>query len=307
MILAFSLGLLACGGKKVEPTPLHQVSAHNDLVQGNTWYMRGCLDKSAIYFDMALERFTAYDDLAGVAICLNNLGNISRIKKDGKTALSYLDESERIFNQINNPEGVVRALSNKAAVYLDQDQLDSAEAALDQARDLLTPPDQHVGFLSVWSNRVLLLIRKNEIEKAKTLMAEALVSASPDRAFEWGTLQHVAGYLMESAKEYDSALSYYKAALSSDRKHYYLRGIAQDLTAMGRVHAAMDRPGDALDYLYRSMKVRTLMGDANDIEETSTLLKECLTTLGDDAPDTRITDDMLSLWSKGDTVAAPCE
>lgn len=306
-MLALPLILLSCGGKKVETQPSHQASANADVIQGNLWYMRGCIDKSALYFDKALEEFSAYDDLAGVATSLNNLGNLSRIRKDRDTALLYLDESERIFKQIDHAEGQIRTLSNKAAVFLDMDRVDSAESVLDQALALTHAQTQGKPFLPVWSNRVLVLIRKNEIDQAQTLMNEALGSASPDRPFEWGTLQHVAGYLMESTKQYDKALAYYQTALKSDREHYFLRGLSQDLTAMGRVYAAMDRPEDALDVLYRSMKVRTLMGHGIDIEETSALLKKCLVVLGDKAPDTRITDDMLGLWSKGDTVAAPCE
>lgn len=304
-VLIMPLLLLSCGGKNVETQPPHQASANGDLILGNTWYMRGCSDKAALYFDKALEKFSAYDDRKGVATCLNNLGNLARIRKDLDTALLYLDESERIYTQINHAEGQVRVLSNKAAVYLDRGDLESAGAALDRAGALAQ--NHAVSFLPLGSNRILLLVEKNQIDQAKALMDQVLLSASPEKPFEWATLQHVAGYLMESAQQYEQALSYYTTALASDRKHYYLRGIADDLTAMGRVYVAMDRREEALDTLYRSMKVRTLLGDGVGIEETSTVLKQCLTTLGEKAPDTRITEDMLRLWSKGDTVAAPCE
>lgn len=299
------LATVACGGKNVQTQPPHWKAANNDMIEGNTWYMRGCLDKAAIYFDKALERFSAFDDREGVAKCMNNLGSIARIKKDRDTALLLLDQARMIFAEINQPMGQIQALSNQAAVHIDMGQYTEAETALDQAESLAAT--HMLAYPPLSSNRALVLIHGKDFDNARALLDQAMMNTTPEKPFEWATLQHVTGFLMESMGHLDKALPHYESALETDRSHYFLRGIAADLAAMGRVFMALDQPDKAVTVLYRSLGVSTLLGDGADAGETSALLKTGLTTLGERAPDTRITDLMLNQWAKGDTVSAPCE
>lgn len=304
-MLVLTLVLWACGSKNIPTQSRHWKAANKDMIEGNTWYMKGCMSKAAGYFDKALERFSAYDDQEGVAKCLNNLGSIYRIQKDRDTALLFFDEAKRIFSELQHPLGQIQALSNKAAVFIDMEQYDKASSVLDQADTLAG--SLTLLFPSLLSNRALILIHQKNYEKAQILLDRARLTISKDKPFEEATLLHVTGVLMENMEKYDEALGHYASALETDRREYFLRGIAADLTAMGRVYIAQGQHGKALFVLYRSMKVRSLLGDGSESEDTSALLKTCLSTLGPKAPDTRITDLMLNQWAKGDTLAAPCE
>jgi tetratricopeptide (TPR) repeat protein len=295
----------ACGPKNVPVQPPHQKAAIRDLIEGNTWYMRGCYDKASMRFEKALERFSAGDDLDGVAKCLNNLGSLYRAQKDPDTALLFFGEAERTFRNIGQALGQIQALSNTAAVYIDMNRLEDAEAVLNQADDLAR--QQVIAYTPLWSNRALLYIRQGKPADARPLMDQALLQVSETSPFQYATAHHVAGLLMEALGENDKALEHFNQALETDRREDFMRGMADDLTAMGRVYQAMDKHQKAVDTLYRSLKILTLLRDPAKAETTSSLLKISLEALGKNAPDMRITDVYLKRWAEGDMDSPPCD
>ncbi|MBU1169031.1 MAG: tetratricopeptide repeat protein [Proteobacteria bacterium] len=305
MVSACVCVLLACGAKEIQRQPRHQQAAENELVEGNTWYMRGCYNKASDYFEKALERFSACDNLEGVAKSMNNLGSLHRASKELDSALMFFDESFRLFKRINLPLGQVQALSNKAAVYMDMDQLAQAESVLDQADTLALK--NAIIYPPLLSNRALLLIRQAKTREAETLLSQALIQTSAAKAFEYATINHAMGLLMETRGDNDRAITYYTTALDTDRNSYFIRGIAADLSALGRVYLAMGQNDDAADALYRGLKIQTLVGDADAAEKTSVLLKRCLEAMGEKTPDMRITDHFLTQWANGDIVSGPCD
>lgn len=296
--------LLACGSKNIPIQSRHQKAANDEIVAGNTWYMRGCYDKAAIHFEKALERYSASDDLEGVAKSLNNLGSLHRAQKDPDSALMFFDESERLFKRMDLTLGQIQALSNKAAAYMDMNRLDLAVSLLDQADALARA--KTLTYPPLLSNRALLLIRQNQSQEAETLLHQALTMTSEDKAFEYATIVHAMGLLMEKRGDHDQALTYYNRALDTDRKGFFIRGIAADLTALGRVYLAMNQNENAADALYRGLKIQTLMGNADEAEVLSVLLKQCLEAMGENSPDMRVTDHFLKQWAGGDIVAGPC-
>lgn len=285
--------------------PRHQKAAINDLAEGNVWYMRGCYDKAADYYEKALERFSAHDDQEGVAKSLNNLGTLYRSRKDLDSALKCFIEAEGLFKTLDLSLDRIQALSNTAAVHMDMEQFVWAASALDQAdalakeKNLVHPP--------LLSNRAVWLIRQNKTEDAETLLTRALSLSSPSKAFEYATITHAMGLLMETKKEYGQALTWYTQALDTDRRAYFIRGIATDLTALGRVHLALGDHETAADILYRGLKIQTLLGSADEAETVSSLLKTCLEALGDKAPSRPVTDYYLKQWADGHIISGPCQ
>ncbi|GAB6096036.1 hypothetical protein JCM14469_22890 [Desulfatiferula olefinivorans] len=298
-------GLAACSAKDAPRLPRHQAAAVDELVTGNTWYMRGCYDKAAESFEKALERFAACDDQGGVAKTLNNLGALYRATQDPATALSCFDEAERLFARLGLRSDRIQALSNAAAAHMDLKQPDRAGALLDQAEILARAAG--LAQPTLLSHRALWLIDQDRIAEADPLMVQALALCSPDRPFEYAVISHAVGRLMETKGDLDQAIRYYLQALDTDRNANAVRGIAADLTALGRVHLAMNQYETAADYLYRSLAVQTLVGDADNARVVSDLLKTSLTAQGDAAQPRPVTDHFLKQWAGGAVISGPCD
>lgn len=304
-LVLLACGLTACSAKESSRLPRHQKAATLDLVTGNSWYMRGCYDKAADSFEKALERFSASDDQHGVAKTLNNLGTLFRAQKDTDTALACFEEAERMFGRLYLPLDRIQALSNAAAVHMDMDRTDRAGAMLDRAETLAR--EQTLTHPTLLSNRALWLIGQDRTGEAEPLLVEALALSSQDKAFDYATITHAMGRLMEKKGDYEKALTYYTQALDTDRQAYFIRGIAADLTALGRVYLVMEQYETAADYLYRSLSIHTLVGSADEAQIVSTLLKTSLEAQGDQAMGRPVTDHFLKQWAGGNIISGPCD
>ena len=304
MILALVV-FAACGKKTVVGQSRHNKAAIREINEGNAWYMRGCYHKALEHFHKAYERYTISDDQDGVARSLNNLGSLYRATKDHDSALAFFDGAERIFTRINQTRGLVQTLSNKAALFTDMGNLAAAESALDQADSRAQKENIILPTLS--SNRALIRIRQKKYDEARALLNLAMAQSSESRPFEYATINHAMGLFMETAGDPDQALEFYTKALEADRKANFSRSIAADLAAIGNVHIARGRHELALDYLYRSFQIQTLMDDVDGAEKTTVLLKRCIEALGDKKQDTRVTEHFLKRWSESKRPVGACE
>jgi hypothetical protein len=83
VFLRFVLNGFGCaGGNAVKKKPEHIVSGMKEIQKGTTWYQKGCYKRSLEHFFRAHELFAASDQLDGVAMSMNNIGNIYRIMED---------------------------------------------------------------------------------------------------------------------------------------------------------------------------------------------------------------------------------
>ncbi len=302
VLLAVAAG---CGTKETAPQPAFNKSAARDVIQGNTWYMKGCYHKALESFHKAYEKFTALDDQDGVARTLNNLGTLYRAEKDYESAVAFFDEAIRLFKRSGDARNLVQSLSNKAAVLTDRGELDNAATLLDEAES--EARKNAVVLPTLKSNRALILIRQKKTEEAKHLLTEAKALTSPSKPFEFTTIAFAMGMLHEETGDLDTASHWYTQALETDRSAGFSRNLASDLSALGRVLMAQGKYDEALDILYRCFNIQTLLDDPKGTEETSAQLKSCLTALGDRKPDIRVKEHFLKRWSGGETKAGVCK
>jgi tetratricopeptide (TPR) repeat protein len=304
ILIAVMAQPMGCGKKTTVQPQRFNKAATRDIIEGNTWYMKGCYHKALASFHRAYEKFIAGDDQDGVARALNNLGTLYRAEKDGEGALLFFDEARRIFTRTGDAKGVVQSLANTAATYTDMSAFDKAETALDEADRIAG--ENAVVLATLKSNRAVLYIRQKKTGEAKNLLTQALSMTSAEKPFEYATITHAMGLAMETAGDPETALSYYTKALETDRKAYYPRNVAADLSAIGRVQASLGKHDEALDALYRSLNIQTLVEDLEGAEKTSVLIKASLEALGDKKPDLRVKEHFLKRWSEGEKKAGIC-
>jgi tetratricopeptide (TPR) repeat protein len=98
-------------------------ASYNNL--GVAYRNQGALDKALENYLVALQIYQKIDNKDGIASCKNNIGNIYSIK--------YLEESHRLFVELNDEAKIIRSLNNLGNLYNEQQQFEQAVKYYDEA------------------------------------------------------------------------------------------------------------------------------------------------------------------------------
>ena len=303
VILIAVLFFFGCaGGNAVKKKPDHIVSGMKEIRKGAAWYKRGCYNRSLEYFFRAHELFAASDQLDGVAMSMNNIGNIYRIMEDIDSSLLFFEESITIYQDIKDYSGLVQALSNKAAVLIDSDRLKEAAGVLRLAEDIAQKnsiPANHI--LNKWG---ILFIRQKEYSRAEEILNSALANTDPANHSEYATVNFALGTLMRETGRYEKAIYFFKAALDTDRLSGFHKGIADDLTAIGDINFSQSKYEQAVNFFKRSIKIYALIENRKKVSE----VMDRLVKAAEKADlDISITKHFVRTWLEGKAFENPCK
>ena len=274
IIILLSITILsACAGsnnvvKKSDTT----ISGIKEIKKGTYLYKKGCYERSLKHFLRAHELFVFSDNLKGVAMSMNNIGNVYRKTGCISSATQFFDESCRIFLYINDIEGAVQALSNKSAALIEDGRLEEASNVLSLAESLAK--NNKKLSVTLLKNQGILLIRKKEFKSAEDILKKACKKVETSNLLEKAAINFALGNLMFETKRSENAVEYFKEALSADQSSGYIKGIADDLTAIGTVYYNQDKYELAVNFFNRSIKIYALMGNEKKVHEIIELLNK---------------------------------
>ena len=299
------ISFIACGVKKMPEHPRIYLSAVSSIIEGNQRYKTGCYKAALEYMYKAHELFSLADYQDGVAKSLNNIGNIYRAEGNTESAVMFFDEAIRIYKNINDMKGVVQALSNKAAVYIDLEQYETAGIVLDQAEAAAAP----INFLYVpyLNNRGIIYTRLKNYSLALKFLTQAAEKINTSENFEYSAVNFALGSLMVETGDYKKAEAHFINALNTDRKAGYSKGVADDLFALGDLFFKTENSVASADYLQRSLKIYSLLKDKINAEKTYLLLKRLIEKQGRKSLDIEITAFFTDLWNDEKRLTTPCE
>jgi tetratricopeptide (TPR) repeat protein len=272
IIILLSITILsACTGsnhaiKKSDKT----ISGIKEIKKGTSLYNKGCYKRSLGHFLRAHELFVFSDNLNGIAMSMNNMGNVYRVTDCISSAIPFFDESCRIFLYINDNEGAVQALSNKAAALIEDGGLEEASNVLSLAESLAKNNKKLSATLL--KNRGILLIRKKEFKPAEDILKKACKKVEPSNLLEKAAINFALGNLMFETKRSENAIEYFKEALSADQSSGFIKGIADDLAAIGTVYYDQDKHEPAVNFFNRSIKIYALMKNEKKVHKIMELL-----------------------------------
>ncbi|MEK6193745.1 MAG: tetratricopeptide repeat protein [Deltaproteobacteria bacterium] len=292
---------ISCGGKAAlkEPDPLQP--ARKELHKGINWYQKGCYHNALPHLLRAHELFTARDDLPGIAMSLNNIGNVYGKLKDPESAVLFFDSSHAIYRDIDDTSGAVQALSNKAAVLIRGGNLDDAEATLEAAQKLLDRSGgQQPSLLSNWG---VLLTRKEAYAEAEKKLMAALEASDPENHSQSASIHFSLGNLKSATGQYDEGLEHYRKALDHDRQSGFHQGIADDLAAIGELYQREGEHTAAASHFQRSIKIYALLGNEDRVIDVMAMLEE---SAGEANVDIAVTRHFISQWARGEILESPC-
>ena len=172
IVLIFIPILFACTGNNAIKKSDESISGIKEIKKGTYLYKKGCYKRSLEHFLRAHELFVFSDDLRGVAMSMNNIGNVYRVTDCISSAIQFFDESCRIFLYINDIEGAVQALSNKTAALIEGGRLEEASNVLRHTESLAK--NNKKLFVTLLKNRGILLVREKEFKSAEDMLKKAL-------------------------------------------------------------------------------------------------------------------------------------
>ncbi|MDO9566722.1 MAG: tetratricopeptide repeat protein [Candidatus Desulfaltia sp.] len=302
VILIAVLFFFGCaGGNAVKQKPDHIISGMKEIKKGTAWYQKGCYKRSLEHFFRAHELFTASDQLDGVAMSMNNIGNIYRIMEDIDSSLLFFEESISIYQDIKDYSGLVQALSNKAAVLIDSDKLEEAAGVLRSAEDIAQKN-------SIPANHILnkfgiLFIKKKEYSRAEEILNTALANTDSANQSEYATVNFALGTLMRETGRHEKAVYFFNVALDTDRLSGFHKGIADDLSAIGDINFSQGKYEPAANYFKRSIKIYALIENRNKVSEIMDRLVKAAEKAG---LDISITKHFVKNWLEGKAFESPC-
>ena len=303
LLLPILLLVFSCGGgsvKKDSKATVHP--AMKQLQKGLAWYQRGCFKPSLEAFTKAHELFAASDHLPGVAMSLNNIGNVYRYIGDSRSALLFFQKAYEIYSQLDNREGMIQALSNQSAIHIREDRLDEAAVLIQSAEKMATASGKVL--THVLNNKGVLLTRQQRYDEAETTLLEALEATTPENIHTYATVCSSLGNLMVEKTDYGKALTFYDKALLLDRQSEFHPGLADTLSAVGRVYLQQKKYKQAVGYFQRSVKIYALLGNSEQVSRTMSILEETATRSNTDMTLTRY---FIEKWSRGEILAHPCQ
>ncbi len=273
IVLLFITILFACAGtnhviKKSDTT----ISGIKEIKKGTYLYKKGCYKRSLEHFLRAHELFVFSDNLKGIAISMNGIGNVYRATDRISSAIPFFDESCRIFLYIKDTEGAVQALSNKTATLIEDDRLEEASNVLSLAENLAKNNKKLSATLL--RNRGILFIRKKKFKSAEDIFKKALNKVEHVNFSEIAAINFALGKLLLETNRPENAVECFKEALSGDQASEFIKGIADDLAAIGTIYYTQNKYELAVNFLNRSIKIYALIGNKVKVHDIMELLNK---------------------------------
>ncbi len=302
IMLLFISMLFACTGNNVIKKSGTTISGIKEIKKGTYLYKKGCYERSLEHFLRAHELFVFSDNLSGVAMSMNNIGNVYRTTGCISSATQFFDESCRIFLYINDIKGAVQALSNKSAALIEDGRLEEASNVLSLAESLAK--NNKKLSVTLLKNQGILLIRKKEFKSAEDILKKALNKVEPANFSEIAAINFALGKLMFETKRSENAVEYFKEALSADQSSGFIKGIADDLAAIGTVYYNQDKHELAVNFFNRSIKIYALIGNEGKVHE----IMELLNKSSEKAKiNISITKNFVKRWLEGKSLKGFCD
>lgn len=294
--------LMGCaGGKTDRKKPEHLTSGMREVKKGIVWHQKGCYYRALEHFFKAHEFFSASDQISGVALSLNNIGNVYRATGDINGALLLYKEATDIYMALDDKPGMAQTLSNLAATMIDAKRYNEAESVLNQADRVASGFNSP--FLPAMKNRGILLAREKDFAEAEKILLQVNDLTDPADLPGVAAINSALGHLMINTGRHENAIRYLTAALDADRTSGFYGELAADLTALGAVYEHMEKYQKAADFYKRALKIYALMENPEKIAAVRSSLESLSREKGIDLS---VTKHFVDRWQNGNAYIHPC-
>jgi tetratricopeptide (TPR) repeat protein len=301
LVLFFVILAASCGGKKEVVVPQHISAGAEQTAKGMPFYERGCYARALDYFYRANELYTAIGDSRGMAMSANNIGVVYRAMAEAEASIPFFEDALRMYRSLGDQEDVRQTLSNLAAAQVDRGNYVAARKNIDEALKIRIPGKPFAPAMTV---KGILLAKQGDVKGAEAMLKEALDDISPEHPDGEAAANYAMGELLLGTARYKEARPYFNKALENDRKAGFYRGIADDLTALGRCSAGLRDDASAVNDWEQSVRIYALLGMEERVRTTMGMLDEAAKSSNRDVS---LTHALVDRWLKGDMTESLCE
>ncbi len=303
-IIAIFVAWWCCACAALPPTPPsadNSAKGDRELQRGVYWYHQGCTRKALNHLRAAHEHYSIADQQLGVARSLISLANLYRQAGNPENALLFYDAAVSAARRGGDQTILAQALSNKAAMLIENEEITAAEALLDEAQLLSRKTGSSAAMLL--NHKAVLSMKAGQYDAALALLGEAESIHVETPSAVMGTLRYTRGKVLMQIGDYDQAMVLFEQALEQDRQAGFARGMADDLMAQADIHQQMGRHEDALDCLERSLKIHALIGNRAIVVDHLDRLVVLAKETGSSA---QVAVHFINQWLTGEAVDVAC-
>jgi len=302
ILLLAASGIYACATTTITTAAADRPDqGDRELKLGMYWYHRGCSRKALDHFQVAYEHYSLRDQPQGVARSLIGLAHLYRLADNQENALLFYDAAISAARRCGDQTVTARALSGKAALLIDSDDLSAAETLLDEAQLISTKSGSVSAML--FNHRAVLAMKEMRYDDALILLDQADSSAAEAESPAAATIRFTRARVSMRSGDDEKAIALFQQALDLDRGAGFSRGMAADLLAMADIYERTGQNESALDCLERSLKIYALTGNRKIVLDN---LERLESLAGKAGSDTRITVHYINQWLAGEAVDAVC-
>jgi tetratricopeptide (TPR) repeat protein len=236
-----------------------------------------------------------------MAMSANNIGVVYRAMDEAAAAIPFFEDALRMYRSLGDQEDVRQTLSNLAAAQVDTGDYGSARKNIDEALKIQI---RRKPFAPAMTVKGILLAKQGDVKGAEAMFREALDHIDKRNPAGAAAANYAMGDLLLGTARYKEAVAYFERALESDRKAGFYKGIADDLTALGRCSAGLRDDGSAVNDWEQSVRIYALLGMEEKVRATMGMLEEAAKRSNRDIALTRA---LVDRWVKGDMTESLCE
>ena len=240
---------------RVEPPASWWVLNRHGMCQFTLGFANSALD----HFERARTAASTQDDLGTT---LNNIGRIYDARGDYDTALTYLQQSLQIRQEIGDKAGEGTTLNNISGIYRARGDYDTALTYLQQSLQIQQEIGDKAGEGTTLNNISGIYRARGDYDTALTYLQQSLQIQQEigDKAGEGTTLNNIS-QIYDARGDYDTALTYLQQSLQIQQEIGDKAGEGATLNNISQIYDARGDYDTALTYLQQSLQIQQEIGD----------------------------------------------
>ncbi len=198
-------------------------------IQGISFAIRGNYDTAVIFFLKGLKLFEEIENKEGIGNSYIALGNIHKFQGEFDKAVEYYSKSLKLQEEIGDKQGIATASHNIGVIFRDQGKYDKAIEYYSKSLKI----QEEIGDKNGMSNTLINI-----------------------------------GNIYSEQGELDKVLSYYLKGLELKKEIGDKQGIANSLDNIGTIYQEKGEIDTAIDYFLKGLKIREEIGDKRGIGQS---------------------------------------
>lgn len=265
--------------KNVELSDSTRLKALLELV--GEYYLHLNADSTFMYADTLIKEAREQKNYRYVGKALRAKGISTYFKGDYSNSINYLNESLRIFQEIDYLDGIGNVKNNIALSYKYLGEIDSSEKYLFGSLEAFEKSKNQQGMANVYGNLGSSFSNKGEYLKSLEYFRRSIhISDSLENYRFLAASYNNIAQVYELLRETDLPLEYYQKAMVLNDSFNNTYGLIANYINIANIHIKKGAPKTAIQWLKKSLTLSESSGHDKGISYTYISLGMAYDTMG---------------------------